>query len=347
MSETRVDRENGKPTNGEGRLPHPLDNVVVAETPANEAILGMRTGLFELGRNRALLSGTTVPVPEDARALENHARAMARDTYREVFDPKQHAHDRMRLAEYENQVSQREEAQIGEAHATANLRDEETKLAKTPKAGEKPRAKGWLVAAFIVAITITVAPTLHDFFFHTIADDLLVWFAATTSAAFVACMLTLAILSGRRSTWTWIGGVAGILLGLGLGAVRLSAAEGPAEMLFGVGLTVIEIAAVLLLEWLASGLRNSEDRWLPLKTTEDQAIAARETALADLTRWQSRIKELNQAIAQKIAYVEDRFNRNLHLPELEAVAIKAVLDGYNAGITENVGRLRGAMRRTV
>jgi hypothetical protein len=34
----------------------------------------------------------------------------------------------------------------------------------------------------------------------------------------------------------------------------------------------------------------------------------------------------------------------MHLPELEAVAVKAVLDGYNSGIAENVGRLRGATR---
>jgi hypothetical protein len=324
---------------------HPLDDVL-APAPDGDAILQLRTGLFELGRNRARLSGATEPVPEDLRTLEDHARAMARDTYRDLFDPGQNLHDRMHQAEYERLLKQREETEKGVAYATANLRDAELRLAKTAKAGAKPLANDWLVAAFIVAITITVAPTLHDFLFFSISDDLLSWFGASISAAFIASMLTLAILSGRRTTWTWIGVVAGIMLGLGLGALRLSSAEGWAEVMFAVGLTIVEVSAVLLLEWLASGLRNSEDQWNVVRAAEDEAIGSREAAQADLLRWQARLRELNEEIRNKIAYVEDRFNRNLHLPELEAVAIKAVSDGYNAGITENLGHLRGATRRT-
>lgn len=48
----------------------------------------------------------------------------------------------------------------------------------------------------------------------------------------------------------------------------------------------------------------------------------------DLLRWQARLGELRDKIAALIALLEDRHNRNIHLPELEAVAIKAVRDGY-------------------
>jgi hypothetical protein len=113
------------------------------------------------------------------------------------------------------------------------------------------------------------------------------------------------------------------------------------------GLTVMEIAAVLLLEWLASGLRASEAEWLPRHSAETEAIAARDASQSDLGRWQARVKELSESITSKIAFVADRYNRNIHLPELEAVAIKAVLDGYNAGIAENVGRIRGVSRRAI
>src|SRR5207244_3587503 len=116
-----------------------------------------------------------------------------------------HAHDRIRQNDFESDVNQRNEAQQGESHARANLREAEIKLARTPKAGEQPSANPWLVAAFITAITITVAPTFHDFVFHTLADDLLAWFASLASAGFVATMLTLTILSGRRTAWTWVG----------------------------------------------------------------------------------------------------------------------------------------------
>jgi hypothetical protein len=301
----------------------------------------MQTGLFHLGKNRALQSGTTVPLPDDIRSLEDHARAMAKDTYRDRYDPSANAHDAMHQTEYERTLDQRKESEKGEQHAVANLRDAETNLARTPKAGNQPAAPPVLVAAFIVTIMLTVAPTLHDALFLTIGDDLLEWFFSSVCAALVGTMLTLAILSGRRTVWTWVGVGAGVILGLGLGAIRLARAEGPGDVVMGIGLTIVEIAAVLLLEWLASGLREKEAEWDVKRAAESRAIAHVDATKADLTRWQTRIKELGDAIASKIAFVEDRHNRNIHIAELEALAIKAVLDGYNAGIASNVGRVRG------
>lgn len=320
-----------------------LEDVIALQS--NSSVFQMQTGLFNLGRNRAVDSGTTGPMPDDICALEDHARAMARDTYRDRYDPAQNVHDAMHKAEYEKNLAQREEAEKTEQHATANLREAEIKVARAPKAGPKPDAHPLLVAAFIVVITLTVAPTLHDSVFQTLADDMLAWFGAWLSAAFAGGMLTLAILGGRRTKWTWLGVAAGVTLGLGLGAVRLSSAEGAGEVMFAVGLTIVEIAAVLLLEWLASGLRTSEAEWFVRHTAESEAIAALESAQADLARWQTRLRDLNEAITCKIAFVEDRHNRNVHIAELEAVGIKAVLDGYNSGISENVGRIRGVARR--
>src|ERR1035437_6768359 len=64
---------------------HPLSKVIGENSPSG-AILQMQTGLFELARTRARLGGATKPVLEDQKALEEHARAMARETYRERFD---------------------------------------------------------------------------------------------------------------------------------------------------------------------------------------------------------------------------------------------------------------------
>src|SRR5690348_4027119 len=256
-------RESDNQPNGktERMSPHPLDDVISAQP--NGSILEMQTGLFHLGRNRALQSGTLQPRTEDIHALEEHARAMAKDTYRDPYDPEQNVHDAMHQTEYDRHLTQREEAEQGEQHSAANLRDVEVKLALTPKAGPKPAASPLLVLAFIVAITLTVAPTLHDSVFQTLGDDILEWFAASIGAAFVGGMLTLAILGGRRTALTWVGVGAGMIFGLGLGAIRLSSAEGAGEVMFAIGLTIAEIAAVWLLEWLASGLRTSEAEWLP------------------------------------------------------------------------------------
>lgn len=323
---------------------NPLDGVVAVSERGS--VFEMQTGLFNLGRNRAIQSGTTEPQPDDVRSLEDNARAMARDTYRDRYDPSVNPHDAMHQAEFERVLDQRKESEKGEQHAAANLRDAEIDLAQLPKAGNKPSPAPMLVTAFIVAITLTIAPTLHDSLFHTFGDDLLAWFLSAMCAAFVGAMLTLAILSGRRTAWTWVGVGAGVLLGLGLGAIRLAGAEGAGEVVFALGLTVVEIAAVLLLEWLASGLRASESAWEVNHAAESKAIAGRDAAQADLTRWQTRVKELGHVIASKIAAVEDRHNRNIHISELENLAIKAALDGYNAGIAENVGRIRGVARRT-
>lgn len=337
-----VDRDDAQRGDAEAKPSHSLDHVV-ERTPAS-SILEMQTGLWNLGRNRAHVSGTTEPMPEDIRALEDHARAMAKDTYRDRYDPQENPHDAMHHAEYLRTLARREEAEKGEQHAEANLRDAENELARAPKAGPKPVPKPLLVAAFVVALALSIAPTLHDSLFHTIPDDMLAWFASLVGAGFMAGMVTLAILGGRKNNLTWIGVAAGVILGLGLGAVRLSSASGAGEVLFAMGLTVVEIAVVLLLEWLAASLRASEVEWLPRHIAETKALAARDASRTDVERWKARLNEFNDAISAKIAFVEDRHNRNMHIGELEAVAIKAVLDGYNAAIAENIGRIRGVAR---
>ena len=337
MNSTQATFDNNH--NHSTHLEHPDD------TAGGGTIRNMQDKLYALGYERAKSSGTRESQEADVRALEDHAQGEARDTSRASFDPAQHIHDRMYQEEFEKDLKDRDEVEKSEAYARANLREAELSLAKTTRGGEKPGISSWLMAAFIVAITITVAPTLHDFVFHTIADDLLAWFAATSSSGFVGAMLTLAILTGRRSSWTWIGTAAGVVLGIGLGALRLSSAEGTGEVIFAVGLTVIEIAEVLLLEWLATSIRHKENTWEQTKTIEDQAINLRDAEQATLVRWQRKHEALDKSIASKISYVEDRNDRSMPLPELEAVAVKAAIDGYNAGVAYNVGLIRGAIRR--
>ena len=121
---------------GTGLL-HPLDGVT-SKSAEGSVVLRLEAGLFELGRNRARDCGAINPNPEDLQSLEEHARAIARQTYQESFDPSKHAHDKVRDDEYRNQVAGRNELQQGTAHARANLRDAETALAKAPKAGARP-----------------------------------------------------------------------------------------------------------------------------------------------------------------------------------------------------------------
>src|SRR5438876_63540 len=87
------------------RQPDPLSGVVCPLSDGS--VLEMQTGLFNLGRNRALQSGGTEPRNEDALALTDHAQAMAKQTYRDKYDPSQNAHDAMHEAEYQRDLAQR------------------------------------------------------------------------------------------------------------------------------------------------------------------------------------------------------------------------------------------------
>jgi len=322
----------------------PLSEVVNQEQAG--AVLAMQSGLYRLAYNHALASGTTVERPEDLSALEDHARAMARETFREKFDPEQHAHDAMHQAEYERSVAQRADAERGEQQAAANVRDAEQAVASAPKEGPKPKLDNWRLGAFIVVFSITVAPTLHDSVFHTLPDDLLAWFLSLICSGFVGAMLSWGILGGRLTKLTWISAAAGVALGIGLLAIRLSSAEGASEVMFAIGLTIVEVAAVLLLEFLARDLSVKEAEWNVNHAKESEALARRDACQQDLARWQSRVREKHQAVIEKIALVEDRFNRNIHIEELEQAAVKAVRDGYHRGIAENIGRIHGVTRRT-
>jgi hypothetical protein len=308
-------------------------------------VMKLQAGLFRHGYQRAAQSGTTTPLPEEQLSLEEHARAMARDTASMPFDPAKNPHDAMLKIEYEKDLERRQEVHKGIAYAKAHLREAEFELARTPRAGDRPNPNQLLVFSFVVAIGITVCPTLHDFLFRTIPDDLLAWFCALTSAAFMSVMVTLSIVHGRHTSWTWIGTLAGVTLGLGLCLVRLSSAEAIGEKTFAYGLTIVEIAEVLLLEALAWSLRRREEAWGTVKAAEDRAVHFRDAESANLSRWQAELKELDEKVHHFIQSVADRQYCSEHMPELEAVAVKAVGDGYSQGIADNIGHLRGSSKR--
>jgi hypothetical protein len=328
--------------NGAGSKLHPLDNVVGPATDGS--IITINIGLFNLGRNRALQSGTTEPLQEDIAALENHARATAQETYRDKFDPAKFVHDQMTQSQYDKLIADRKAGESAEDEAAANARDAEERLARTPKAGEKPAMRMFLVISAVLVITLTVFPTLHDFLFHTVDDDLLAYLFSFLSAACVGALVTWAILSGRRTMWRWMGLIAGIVMGLGLGIVRLSAADAPAEALFAIGLTVVEVSVVLLLEWYALGLRAAEDEWGKCHEIEVVAIATADAARSEHSRRVERLQKFNDAIAGTIHQIADRHHRN-DVARLENSCVRAALDGYHAGISENRGHVLGVTRR--
>lgn len=204
-----------------------------------------------------------------------------------------------------------------------------------------------LPIAAVVAIMITTAPTLHDFVF-VMSDNFLSWMLSLLSGL-LGLLITLMILgdtdtSGQRSATNRIGLYAGILMGLALGALRIKGATGFGDYIFAAAMTVLEIGIVLALEGIVTSRRATRRDWLARKAIADQANAKLEMAKAHLQRCKERVKGLNDAVNAHINYVEEREFRYSRIDEIEATALKAVRDGYHAGVAQNRGRILGVGR---
>ena len=308
-------------------------------------ILKMQKDLFEHGKQRALKRGALEPHDEDVQTLESHASAIARESHRDVYDPTQHIHDQLLDDEYKKKLADRAEAEQAEKYATAALRECEEK-AWQAQSGTAPAEHSLaLPIAAVIAIMVTVAPTLHDFVFVMI-DEFMSWMFSLISGLFLGLLITLMILgdvdaSGRRTATNWIGLSAGIFMSLALGALRVKGATNTGDYIFAAAMTVLELGIVIGLEGIAKSRRAARQDWTASKAVADQVKARLELAQTNLERCKDRVGELNDAINGHINYVEEREVRYLRIDEIEATALKAVRDGYQAGIAENRGRVLG------
>jgi hypothetical protein len=315
-----------------------------------DVLLSMHKDLYEHGRQAALSDGALEPLDEDVRILEEHATAMAQETYREAFDPAQYEHDRLREAEFEKQKSDREEAELAAKHAAAAVLEREQEFARTQSGLLPPKTPVVLMLAAVLVLAISIAPTLHDFIFISMTDELMNWFISILSASVVGVFITWGILgsmdaTGQRTATSRAALIGGIVVSVGLGALRVAHAEGWGEIVFAVALTIVEVGTILLLEAHASALRAHHHEWTKHQSDVNSATAQLEAARTHSARWQDRIAELNGGITKHIRYVEERSIRRYNIEEIKAAALKAVLDGYRSGIAETRGHVLGVEKR--
>src|SRR5882672_7438508 len=157
-------------------------------------ILTVQSGLFEDGRQFALASGTTVSREEDLRVLREHAEAVANDAARPLFDPVQHAHDKVLDDEYQKLLGDRDEGELGfkRSHATLVQRNDEAARtrAKVPAAPNDSSMS--LKTAAIAALAATIAPAAHDFLW-TMNDEFVSWSLSMLTGAVFGTLITLLI----------------------------------------------------------------------------------------------------------------------------------------------------------
>ena len=342
-----MDRNNGKAT---------VSELEAATTAPEEGgrqrssiTLMMQKDLFNHGYERAMASGALTAHTADEQAIEEHARAMAREAHREAFDPSKHAHDEMLEGEHKKNLNDRGDVEQAAKFAEADVAEREEEVARAYPGSRPPKPPRALVVAAVVGTMITVAPTLHDTVF-LMDDDSVSWALSLACGLFLGLLIALMILGdsdsgGHRTITNWMGLGAGVLVSLALGALRIGAAKTVGDIVFAAGMTVLELGIVLALEGVASRRRAVMGEWLVRNAAAEKATAALDAAKTKLARWKEKLSALNEKIHGHIAYVEERTIRNLHIDELEATALKAARDGYLAGIADNRGRVLGAGRK--
>jgi len=301
-------------------------------TGSESPMLYMWKSLFDHGNDQAIASGALDPDQLHLKVIQEHAKAIARETRRDLYDPKVKYQDALREAEYRKHMTDRDYAEIALKHSAADVREKEVTFGKVSSFG-RPGVGAWITSALIVGISITIAPTLHDFLFISVSDSVFAWLFSLASSGFLAGSIVWAILgssdtSGRRTNW-W-GLIAGIVVSLGLGLLRWSGAVEQQEKLLALALTIVEVGLVIFAERVSMTLKAAQNLY-------NEAAGAHEAANAEHQRRQQAVLELNKKITDHIDYVEDRDLRNVNLNELIETAIKAVTDGYYAGIATNRG----------
>lgn len=342
-------------TNGNGVSGAHLDETIPAGPPKRDktrvfdVILRMHSDLVEYGRDRAAMSGDVEPRAPDLRVLEEHAEAMADEAYREAYDPSKHEDHRLRESEYQKLTADRTEAELRVNYAAADVAELEEAMGKVQSNMSPPSRPHVLMGSAVAGLALTIAPTLHDYVFITMKDDVMNWALSLVSAATYGVFITWGLLDsddagGRRSVRNWLGLAGGIGVPVGLGILRVANAVGSAEVLFAVALTIVEIGIVLLLESRASSLRVSYQEWAAQHAVVKDISSRLEATRKHLERRKQMLAEINRSIDDHIRHVEELAMRHFNIDKIKEDALKAVRDGYYAGIAANRGRSRGIRR---
>ena len=320
-----------------------------SQTEVVDVILRMHSDLVEYGRNRALASGDIEPREYEIAALTAHAEAMANEAYRESYDPQKHEDHKLRESEYKKLQEDRAEAELTSNHAAAEVSDLEEEMAKARSEMKAPVMPQVLMLSAVAGLTLTIAPTLHDYVFITIKDDILNWALSLVSAMTYGIFITWGLLdtddaTGRRTVRNWLGLVGGIGVPVGLGMLRVANATGGAELVFALALTTIEIGIVLLLEARAKTLRVAYQEWAAQQAVLKDIASRLESARTNFARRTRMLKDATDAISAHIRLVEELAVRNFNIEKIKADAVMSVKDGYYSGLAVNRGRTRGIRR---
>lgn len=285
--------------------------------------------------------GIDVARQEDLDAIDMHSKAFAAAAETLPFDHAAHPHDQIRHDQFkQHQKDLYERAVPAAEFADARVRELEHDLAHKAKGLVKPTVPTWIVPTAISVLALTIAPTLHDQFFTTLADEFLAWAISGSMASIVGAFVCWTLLGTyaigtHRTALNWLGILSGIGIGIGMGILRVAYATTSGEYIFMSALTVVEISAVLALEFVAKGLRSEHADWLAEETELVPIRADLEAARANQSRCHSVRADLEHKCAEHLAYVEFRQLRHHKQNELHSHAKAVAERGYREQLADN------------
>jgi hypothetical protein len=133
----------------------------------------------------------------------------------------------------------------------------------------------------------------------------------------------------------------GRLIFLGLGLLRLSRVTpgNPGEIFVAISWTLVELGILEFLTWRAALLYAAYSKWSAKQAESDRKKALLEVGYANLSRLEEQFNRCQKEINEHINNVENRSTTHANLEAIVESAKRSVIDGYNAGIAENRGRL--------
>jgi hypothetical protein len=310
-------------------------------------LMRFRSTLFAHGHARARQSGALEPRQDDLGALAEHAVAMARDAHRPAYAPNDNPNDHLHESRFQWNLERRRVLVEIEENAEKALRDAEAKRAAIPPSDAAgPALPTLMLGAAIFVLALTVTTTLRDFLFHEIENEEIAWGISLIMSLGFGIFLSHSALGeqqadGEASTRGKAVIVGGVIIVLAMGLWRLSGATRREDYFTVLALTGLEIGVIVILDWTGRRHEAATRRWRARRDARSIAEAAVTAASCDLERHRTDLSEIDDALQAHVEYVEDRTLRNLAIEELVKASTTAVLDGYNSGIAENRGHVRG------
>lgn len=344
---TRKDSQTPPAENGDLWSPASAPNGSGGATvgKSGDATLTLRKSLYEFGRERALASKDTHSNEAVLHSLEEHAEAMAREQGATLFDSEQSAHDRLKQDKLDKAKSQIPKSEGEVAVAAEDVRKRRDALAELGELPSRPEIPWWLIFLGAFFIGLTTAPSLHDFLLSDVEDQRLAWMMSIFAGSFAGLVISWCLLgmfdSTSRVTARWVGLVGGILFSIALLLIRLVGSEGRDALTMAVALAILELAVVVILDWIGGGLRHRYTEYQDKSVQHDRRLKLLQSGEKELACRQKLLDEQNAIVEDHLEHLRDRESRVKQMDSLISGARQAVRDGYFAGLAENEGKLHG------